>query len=101
MRVDNPAKIFKRFRLPIDYGRTREQEPPFLVYTGGGSNNLITDNGVYYSTYDYTVEYYFRVKDERLEQEIEEFFNENGIIWRKSSDVFIREDEIYVIYYDI
>lgn len=101
MNIENPATLFKHFRLPIDYGNTKEQEPPFLVYTGSGSNNLAADNYVYHNTYNYTIEYYFRYKDESLEKEIEDLFRENEIAWYKSNDIYIREDEIYVIYYNI
>lgn len=101
MNTKNPAEVFKKFRLPIDYGNTREQEPPFLVYTGQGAKTLKGDNQVYFNTYDYRVEYYFRAKDERLERELEDFFTKNGIVWYKSNDVFIRDDDMFVIYYDI
>lgn len=101
MNTKNPASIFKHFRLPIDYGMTKEQEPPFLVYVGSGANTLKSDNIVYHNTYDYTIEYYFRAKDEMLERELEAFLTEHGIVWTKSKDIYIREDDMFVIYYDI
>ena len=99
--MNTPAKIFKHFELPIDYYVTREEEAPYLVYTGKGSRNLEADNKVYYKDYRYTIEYYFREKDERMEEKIESRLDEWELVWTKSNDVMIDGEDIFVIYYNI
>lgn len=97
----NPAEIFKDFELPISYATTTEKEPPFLVYTGRGSDNLGADNMVYYKDYNYSIEYYFRVKDEEMEDRIEKEFDDREIPWYKSYDNAIEGEDMFVIYYTI
>lgn len=76
-------------------------ELPFLIYLGRGSSNLLADNKVYESKYNYTIEYYFNLKDERVEKDIEQLFNDNNIPWEKSEDIFISEENMYLIRYEI
>lgn len=99
--MKNPMEIFKDFELRIDYRVTECLEPPFLVYTSKGSNNLNAENKVYYSQYNYVIEYYFNKKDEELEKRIEERLNENEIVWSKSGDIFFEEEGVSLIYYYI
>lgn len=99
--MNTPSKIFKHFELPIDYYITRQEEAPYLVYTGNGSSNLNADNKVYYKDYDYTIEYYFRIKDEEMEEKIEKRLDDWGLVWNKSSDSFIEGEDMFVIYYRI
>lgn len=101
MKERLPSIIFKNFILPIDYYVSKESEPPFLVYKGDGSYNFSADDKVFNKVYEYTIEYYFRVKDEEIEEKIESCLDEHDIIWSKSRDNFIEDDEIFVIYYDI
>ena len=97
----NPMEIFKNFRIPIDYYRSKEKEPPFLVYIGKGSSNFEADDENYYKSYDYSVEYYFNFKNEELEDEIERQFDIFNIIWNKSGDIYIEDEDMFVIYYYI
>lgn len=97
----NPMEIFKDFELDIDHGTIKKSEPPFLVYRGKGSSNFNAEDKVYYSVYDYTIEYYFIYKDEDMEKAIEERFDSENIMWDKSSDIFIEEENMFVIYYNI
>lgn len=99
--MNTPAKIFKHFELPIDYYVTRQEEAPYLVYTGRGSRNFEADNMVYHKDYRYTIEYYFRVKDERMEEKIEQRLDEWGLVRTKSDDSIIEGEDIFVIYYNI
>lgn len=97
----NPMEIFKDFELEIDHGTIKKSEPPFLVYRGKGSSNFNAEDKVYYTAYDYTIEYYFIYKNEEIEKAIEERFDRENIIWDKSSDVFIEDENMFVIYYNI
>lgn len=99
--IKNPMEIFKDFELEIDHGTIKKSEPPFLVYRGKGSSNFNAEDKVYYSVYDYTIEYYFIYKNEDMEKAIENRLNEENIVWDKSSDVFIEDENMFVIYYNI
>ena len=99
--MDLPAKIFEHFILPIDYYLTQEEEAPYLVYRARGSRNLNADNRVYYKNYRYLLEYYFREKDEEMEDMIEDRLDENEVVWSKSDDIMIEGEDIFVIYYYI
>lgn len=97
----SPSKIFKHFEIPIDYCVTRQEEAPYLVYRARGSRNLDADDRVYYKDYKYTLEYYFRIKDEELEDKIENRLDEWNVVWGKSEDILIEGEDVFVIYYYI
>lgn len=99
--IKNPMEIFKDFELEIDHGTIKKSEPPFLVYRGKGSSNFNAEDKVYYSDYDYSIEYYFIYKNEDMEKAIEDRFDSLNIIWDKSSDVYIPDENMFVIYYNI
>ena len=50
---------------------------------------------------DYTVEYYFREKESQKEDALENAFLDNGYIYSKSEDVYIKDERAFVIYYTI
>lgn len=97
----NPIEIFKDFFLDIEYSVPIKDETPFLVYRGKGSTNLNAEDQVYYADYDYTIEYYFKYKNEEYERRIEARLNEVGVGWYKSGDIYIEEEGMFVIYYSI
>lgn len=80
---------------------TEKVSPPFLIYRGNGSNNFKSDDEVYYTNYGYTIEYYFKEKDEEKEEAIEKVLNQNKIIWEKSEDIYIDSEKLFLIYYTI
>lgn len=88
--------------LPCAYSHFKtKQEPPYLVYIGGGQVYQDADNTHYWRANTYQVEYYFTEKNEALETEIEDVLLENGFNYEKSEDVFIEEEGVFVIYYTI
>ena len=97
----NPIEIFKDFSLDIEYSIPSKDETAFLVYRGKGSTNLNAEDHVYYADYDYTIEYYFKYKDEERERAIEARLDEAEVGWYKSGDVYIEEEDMFVIYYNI
>ena len=77
------------------------EEPPFLVYMGNGQGNFRADNTYYHSENQYRLEYYFTEKDETMEARIEALLLENGYLYDKSEDVYIEDEGVFVIYYQI
>lgn len=76
-------------------------EPPYLVYIGDGQDTFNADNTHYYTRARYQVEYYFTQKNEDLEADIEEALLGAGYLYEKSEDVYIEEENVFVIYYNI
>lgn len=98
----NPYQLLRTLGYPVAYMKFDEVVPlPYLVYRGGGSSNLVGDNRVLYSDYNYTVEYYFDKKSTATERKIEELFNVNEIPWSKSEDIYIDTENIFLINYYI
>lgn len=91
--------------LPVAYSHFAEKnspsEPPYLVYIGSGQDTFQADNTHYYKENRYQIEYYFTEKDERQEAEIEQVLLDNGFLYDKSEDVYIEDEGVFVIYYQI
>lgn len=91
--------------IPVAYshfkGDTVPESPPYLVYIGAGQDNRPADNTLYWRRNRYQLEYYFTMKDEAQETAIEDVLLENGLVFEKSEDVFIEDENVFVIYYQI
>lgn len=79
----------------------KDIKPPFIAYIGSGQSQLLADNTVYKQSNDYQIEYYFTTKNEEKERKIEKTLLDAGYIYSKSSDVFIKEQDVFVIYYQV
>ena len=88
--------------LPCAYSHFRtKQDPPYIVYIGNGQNQFRADDTRYWHENNYQVEYYFTTKNEANEATIEEKLLEGGYLFEKSEDVYIEEQNVFVIYYYI
>lgn len=86
--------------LPVAYGRFEEPQPlPYIVYMGNGQEAMGADNTLYYKGNTYRVEYYYRLKNEATEEAIENTFLQEGWLYTKSEDVYIEDQDVFVIYY--
>lgn len=75
--------------------------PPYIVYLGDGQDTFKADDTIYHSRNRYRIEYYFRDKDEWVEERLESLLLANGYIYSKSEDIFIEDEGVFVIYYYI
>ena len=88
--------------LPCAYSHFKtDQAPPYIVYIGNGQNVMDADNTHYWRKNRYQVEYYFKLKNEANEASIEDALLNAGFLYDKSEDVFIEEQNVFVIYYYI
>ena len=88
--------------LPCAYSHFKtNQSPPYIVYIGNGQDNLDADNTHYWRNNRYQVEYYFTAKNETNEASIENALLGAGYNYTKSEDVYIQEEDVFVIYYQI
>lgn len=93
-------------KIPVAYShfkdkKTAPKAPPYVVYLGNGQETFEADNTHYHRRNTYQVEYYFTEKDESQETAIEELLLANGFLYDKSEDVFIEDEGVFVIYYQI
>ena len=88
--------------LPCAYSHFKtNQTPPYIVYIGNGQDNLDADNTHYWRNNRYQVEYYFTTKNEQNEASIEDALLGAGYLYEKSEDVYIEDQDVFVIYYYI
>jgi hypothetical protein len=71
------------------------------VYIGNGQDTFQADNTHYWKQNTYQVEYYFTTKNEQNEAGLENALLEAGYLYEKSEDIYIEEEEVFVIYYYI
>lgn len=93
-------EVLQSTKLPCAYSHFREkQSPPYIVYIGNGQNQFKADDTRYYHNNLYQIEYYFTQKDESNESAIEKALLDNGYLFDKSEDIFIEDEDVFVIYY--
>ena len=87
---------------PVAYGyHSGDQELPFFCIMGAGQDQFEADN-TYYTVKDrYQVEYYYKKKNPAFEARIEALLLANGYKYEKSEDVYLDDQDVFVIYYDI
>ncbi len=93
--------ILEQLNIPVAYLEFVDgSEIPYITFYQTGSNNLIADNKVYTSEPSYNIELYCEYKDFQLEKRLEQILNQNEIVWSKSDDIKLKdEDVIMVVYY--
>lgn len=90
--------------LPCAYshfGDGEDPSPPYMVYLGAGQDTFSADNTFEWTKNRYTIEYYFTRKDEESEALLEQALLEDGFRYIKGEDIYIEDEKIFVIYYDI
>ena len=88
--------------LPCAYSHFRTaQDPPYIVYIGNGQDTFEADNTHYWRRNTYQVEYYFTTKNEQNEASIEDALLTAGYLYDKSEDIYIEDQNVFVIYYYI
>lgn len=88
--------------LPCTYSHFKtDQAPPYIVYIGNGQNVMDADNTHYWKENTYQVEYYFTTKNESNEAAIENALLGSGFLYEKSEDIYIEDEDVFVIYYYI
>lgn len=86
--------------LPCAYSHFKSpQTPPYIVYIGSGQDTFQADNTHYHKQNTYQVEYYFTEKNEANEASIENVLLNAGYLYEKSEDIYIEDEDVFVIYY--
>ena len=87
---------------PVVYGyHSKEVELPYFCIMGAGQDHFEADT-TYYITKDRTqIEYYFKKKDPVFEFQIESLLLQNKYRYEKSEDIYLEDQDVFLIYYDI
>lgn len=95
-------EILQTTGLPCAYSHFKtKQDPPFLVYLGNGQDTFAADNTWYYRKNTYQIEYYFNKKSSANEDAIENALLDAGYQYDKSEDVYLEDQDMFLIYYYI
>ena len=95
-------KIIEKHSVPSAFSHfTEEVEPPFMLWGGPFKENFYADGVVYFSNEYYEVELYTRVNIHNKEKALEEYFNANGLNWKKDDQEWLDEYKLYVTTYTI
>ena len=95
-------QVLQSTGLPCAYSHfKKKQEPPYIVYIGGGQDTFDADNTHFYRNNRYQIEYYFKTKNETNETAIEDALLGAGYNYTKSEDVYIEDEGVFVIYYNV
>lgn len=93
-------ETLQKANLPCAYSHFKKpQELPYIVYIGSGQNASSADNTLYWRENTYQVEYYYTQKNEQQESEIEQVLLDDGWLFDKSEDIYLEEDDVFLIYY--
>lgn len=93
-------EVLQELDIPCAYSHFKSgQSVPYIVYIGSGQNVARADNTHYWSENTYQVEYYYKLKDETNEADIEAELLNGGYMFEKSEDNYIEDEDVFVIYY--
>lgn len=92
--------------LPCVYSHFKETSgetvrPPYICYIGTGQDTDAVDNTYRWRNNRFQVEYYFTEKNQSNEAAIEDALLSQGYNYTKSEDVYIEEEDVFVIYYEV
>lgn len=73
---------------------------PFVAYIDLAKERYVADNKVYYDEPTYRVELYYETNINGLDDKLEQFFDDNDIVWADDDTVYIKDEELYMkVYY--
>lgn len=87
---------------PVAYSHfNQEVAPPYIVYLGGGNDDLMADNFNYAEISNYQIELYTSKKDIVAERALQDKLKELEIPYAKLPDVWIGDEKLFQIIYEI
>ena len=86
--------------LPCAYSHFKtDQDPPYIVYIGNGQETFAADNTWYARQNVYQIEYYYKKKSASNEDAIETALLGAGYQYDKSEDLYLEDQDVFLIYY--
>ena len=98
--INRLTEVLEAFGLPAAYMVfDKKLDPPFVVYYGSGQEKLSADNTHFWHNDTFNVEYYFKKKNAKNEEDFESTLLEAGFQFSKSEDIYLSDEDVFVIYY--
>lgn len=95
-------ELLQTIDIPVVYGRhTDRVVPPYLMLIWAGQDHFDADNTYYFVQDRHTIEYYFKQKNSAFEKQLENMLLNNGYHYTKSEDLYLDDEDVFMIYYDI
>lgn len=98
-------QVLAQTQLPCVYSHFKDKDtpvsPPYIAYIGAGQDTFEADNTIIWRNNRYQIEYYYTKKDESNEAAIENALISAGYNYEKSDDVYIEDENVFVIYYSV
>lgn len=101
LQLDN---LLKTLNVPVFYNHTTRKDNvslPFLVYLDLSSNNLKTDNRVYFEITNYTIIIHSTERETTLETNLKTLLNQNRITYELNGVDWDEDLMFYQISYNI
>lgn len=98
--IDRLLAAIETIGLPAAYFTfDKKVNPPFLVYYGSGQIKMSADDTHFWHNNNFNIEYYFKDKNVKNEEELERALLEYGFQFSKSEDIYLSDEDVFVIYY--
>ena len=98
--IDRLLDALEEIDIPSAYMVFDEKiDPPFLVYYGSGQEKLSADDTHFWHNETFNIEYYFKKKNPKNEEGLETMLLEYGFQFSKSEDIYLSDEDVFVIYY--
>ncbi len=85
--------------IPVRYSHFNNPvSPPYLVYINEGKETFKADDSIYLKEKSIRIELYTKIKDESLEETIENTLENSGLIW-EFDETYDDNQKLFIIYY--
>ena len=102
MKLADLKIILDQTNIPVAYNHFKNaQRLPFICYLDTDVNSLVADNKVQHLSTSVDIELYTEIKDERLEEVIEQILNDNELPFKKGSSFYIKDEDMFQTIYTI
>ena len=96
------GQIVRGLDIYVATGKTSKKLPTrYAIIKGNGQDVIEGDDTFFWRENLIQLEYYYTKKNEAQETEFEDALLDAGFLFEKSEDVFIEEEGVFIIYYDI
>ncbi len=88
--------------IPVAYSHFKDNTyPPYCVFFVDSQDGFYADNVTYTKSKTINIELYTDMKNETLEASLEQILNDNEIPFEVITEVFIEDENMYEVVYEI
>lgn len=103
MTIAELKKLLEKSGLPVAYRQFEKEDNvslPFITFFRETDDNIPADDKVYKKIHNCRVELCTALKNLALENTVEKLFDENEIFY-EADEVYIEDEKMYMVVYDI